>query len=110
MILYVVGGILPMSNKDLFIYLTITQEYLFFSFLANFSQKDLPDPPVIECDLNPGDLLYLPRGYIHQGQAFPHTHSLHLTLSVCQRNTWGDLLRKVRYIRSLAPLLLMDAF
>ncbi len=31
-------------------------------------------------------------GTIHQAEALPCEHSLHLTVSACQRNTWTDLL------------------
>jgi len=31
-------------------------------------------------------------GTIHQAEALPCEHSLHLTVSACQRNTWADLL------------------
>lgn len=51
-------------------------------------------------DLLPGDLLYLPRGYIHQAQSDPECHSLHLTVSSTQRNTWGDYLKTVRVLFS----------
>lgn len=49
--------------------------------------------PMMEVALEPGDLLYFPRGVIHQAttdDASPH--SLHLTLSTAQRNTWIDLM------------------
>jgi len=35
-------------------------------FEANFTDADLPSPPVLDAVLEPGDLLYFPRGYIHQ--------------------------------------------
>lgn len=34
--------------------------------------------------------------YCLQGRTMEDSHSLHITLSVGQKNTWGDLLRKVR--------------
>jgi len=30
-----------------------------------------------------------------QAQSLPDTHSLHVTVSAAQRNSWGDLLEKV---------------
>lgn len=45
--------------------------------------------------LEPGDLLYLPRGVVHQAvtpAAEGAGHSLHLTFSTYQRHTWRDLL------------------
>ena len=40
-----------------------------FSCAVNFSDADLPSPPVLDAVLEPGDLLYFPRGYIHQVSA-----------------------------------------
>ena len=60
----------------------------------NFSQDDLGEP-VLQTVLEPGDLLYFPRGFIHQAECQDGVHSLHLTLSTFQRNTWGDFLEAV---------------
>lgn len=61
----------------------------------NFNSSDLDlSKPYMEVTLTPGDLLYFPRGYIHQANA-TDTHSLHLTISVYQKNAWIDLLEKV---------------
>lgn len=35
----------------------------------------------------------MPRGYIHQGNTLDDAHSLHLTVSCYQQNTWGDLFK-----------------
>ncbi|XP_038621431.1 ribosomal oxygenase 1 [Tachyglossus aculeatus] len=49
--------------------------------------------PALRVVLRPGDLLYFPRGFVHQADCGGSAeHSLHLTLSAYQRNTWGDLL------------------
>lgn len=61
---------------------------------GNFSQDEIGDP-IMEITLEPGDLLYFPRGTIHQGRTLLESHSLHVTLSCYQRNTWGDLIEKV---------------
>lgn len=45
--------------------------------------------------LEPGDLCYFPRGTIHQACTVPGSHSLHVTLSVYQKNCWADLLEKI---------------
>ena len=37
----------------------------------------------------------MPRGTIHQGYCLEEIHSLHITISCHQRNTFGDLLEKV---------------
>ncbi|CAK9301851.1 unnamed protein product [Gordionus sp. m RMFG-2023] len=129
----------------------------------NFSEKSDFDVhfwanPLIKTVLEPGDLLYMPRGFIHQAstlieQDIGHIndiesreifscgkskksreingnpnkkfkkeakndsqHSLHLTLSTCQNNTWGQLIKNafdlslkslmqnnVKFRRSLPP-------
>ncbi|VDP87131.1 unnamed protein product, partial [Echinostoma caproni] len=60
----------------------------------NFTQEEL-GKPVMTVTLKPGDLLYLPRGFIHQGTTPDDTHSLHLTISTYQKHTWGDFLTKL---------------
>ena len=60
-------------------------------------RDELESGPVLECTLEPGDLLYMPRGFIHEASTKEDQHSLHITLSAAQKNTWGDLLQKVRY-------------
>ncbi|XP_062433208.1 ribosomal oxygenase 1 [Rhea pennata] len=61
---------------------------------ANLTQAELGEP-VLEAILEAGDLLYFPRGFIHQGDCLPDAHSLHITVSSYQRNSWGDLLEKL---------------
>ncbi|XP_050753578.1 ribosomal oxygenase 1 [Gymnogyps californianus] len=61
---------------------------------ANLTQAELGEP-VLETVLEAGDLLYFPRGFIHQGDCLPDAHSLHITVSSYQRNSWGDLLEKL---------------
>uniref|UniRef100_A0A665WQ52 Bifunctional lysine-specific demethylase and histidyl-hydroxylase n=1 Tax=Echeneis naucrates TaxID=173247 RepID=A0A665WQ52_ECHNA len=61
---------------------------------ANFDQADI-GKPILEVVLEAGDLLYFPRGFIHQGDCLPDAHSLHITISSYQKNSWGDLLEKV---------------
>ncbi len=46
-------------------------------------------PPVVELDLNPGDILYLPRGCPHDATAAAEA-TLHLTLAI-HCHTWLDL-------------------
>ncbi|XP_076874145.1 ribosomal oxygenase 1 isoform X2 [Brachyhypopomus gauderio] len=60
----------------------------------NFSQAEI-GKPIMDVVLEAGDLLYLPRGVIHQGNCLPDAHSLHITISTYQRNSWADLLLKV---------------
>ncbi len=49
-------------------------------------------PPMQELTLRAGDVLYLPRGVVHQALAQRASHSLHLTFSTYQQHTWRDLL------------------
>lgn len=57
----------------------------------NFKRADLINDPLITVDLEPGDLLYIPRGFIHEGKTGEEEHSLHITLSAAQKNSYGDL-------------------
>ena len=60
---------------------------------GNFEQKEL-GPVVMDLVMQPGDLLYFPRGIVHQADAPSAVHSLHITVSTYQRNSWGDLMQK----------------
>ncbi|XP_026097179.1 ribosomal oxygenase 1-like isoform X2 [Carassius auratus] len=60
----------------------------------NFSQDEIGQP-IMDVVLEAGDLLYFPRGFIHQGDCLPDAHSMHITVSSFQRNSWGDLLLKL---------------
>ncbi|GAB1601475.1 ribosomal oxygenase 1-like isoform X2 [Argonauta hians] len=60
----------------------------------NLSAADVGEP-LIKVQLHAGDLLYFPRGMIHQASTVEDTHSLHITISCCQNNTWGDFLEKM---------------
>lgn len=57
----------------------------------NFKRKDLTSPPINTFELEPGDLLYFPRGFIHEGRTTANEHSLHITISCSQKHTFGDL-------------------
>ena len=75
--------------------------------LPRFSSRDYTEEdmegtaPVIDTVLEPGDILYMPRGWIHQAHT-PSSrggesqggggHSLHLTASAMQQWAWADLL------------------
>ena len=71
------GGVLPRkSSRD---------------FLENEIGK-----PVMDVVLGPGDLLYLPRGWIHQAiTTREDTHSLHLTVSCMQDWSWASILEEI---------------
>uniref|UniRef100_H3BDR0 Bifunctional lysine-specific demethylase and histidyl-hydroxylase n=2 Tax=Latimeria chalumnae TaxID=7897 RepID=H3BDR0_LATCH len=61
---------------------------------CNFNQEEI-GKPVLETVLEAGDLLYFPRGFIHQGDCLPDAHSLHITVSSYQKNCWGNLLQEI---------------
>ena len=61
---------------------------------GNFSEHEIGEP-IFDKVLEPGDCMYFPRGYIHQANTLDESHSLHITLSVYQRTSWGDFLEKV---------------
>ncbi|XP_058517765.1 ribosomal oxygenase 2 isoform X3 [Ochotona princeps] len=49
--------------------------------------------PTHEFTLKPGDLLYFPRGTIHQADTpLGLAHSTHVTISTYQNSSWGDFL------------------
>jgi ribosomal protein L16 Arg81 hydroxylase len=53
--------------------------------------EDGPGEPMADLTLHPGDMLYMPRGTVHQAVS-QETASLHLTVGV-QSVLWADLLR-----------------
>src|SRR5207248_11459317 len=67
-----------------------------------------PGPPAAEFELRAGDLLYIPRGFVHEA-ATSDSPSMHVTLGI-KAYTWADLLteavhalceRDVRFRRTL---------
>lgn len=60
----------------------------------NYEQHEIGEP-ILEVTLQAGDLLYFPRGYIHQGVTVEVEHSLHLTISMYQKHSWADLFEKL---------------
>ncbi|XP_031814745.1 ribosomal oxygenase 2 isoform X2 [Sarcophilus harrisii] len=62
----------------------------------NVEPEDKIGAPTHEFTLKPGDLLYFPRGTIHQADTPPGlAHSTHVTISTYQNNSWGDFLLDV---------------
>lgn len=58
---------------------------------GNFKPEEI-GKPMLEVDLDEGDLLYFPRGFIHQARSSKDKHSLHVTVSTGQQNTIGNFL------------------
>lgn len=59
------------------------------TLLLSVLQSAIGDP-VMEVELSVGDVLYLPRGTIHQATT-QDEDSTHLTISTYQRYSWADL-------------------
>lgn len=57
----------------------------------NFQQEEVGET-VMEVTLEPGDMLYFPRGTIHQAMSVEGEDSFHLTVSCAQKNCWADLM------------------
>lgn len=60
----------------------------------NYDQSEIGDP-VMEVVLEAGDLLYFPRGFIHQACTIKGEYSLHVTISTYQKHSWCDFFEKV---------------
>ncbi|CAG4929820.1 unnamed protein product [Colias eurytheme] len=60
----------------------------------NFTDDEIGSP-MMDIILEAGDLLYFPRGYIHQGVTIDGEHSLHVTISMYQKHSWADLFEKM---------------
>ncbi|XP_022214592.2 bifunctional lysine-specific demethylase and histidyl-hydroxylase NO66 [Drosophila obscura] len=69
---------------------------------GNLSQAELGDP-IMDIVLKPGDFLYFPRGWIHQAITEKNSHSLHITLSAYQQQSYANLMEK------LMPLVIKES-
>lgn len=78
------------------------QEHLPRVSSGNFSQDEIGEP-VLDVKMLPGDLLYFPRGFIHQAETVEGKHSLHITVSMYQKTSYADLLE------ALVPVALQKA-
>ncbi|CAI5441766.1 unnamed protein product [Caenorhabditis angaria] len=63
---------------------------------GNFNEEDMKKrKPVFEGWIESGDMLYIPRGFIHQAKTDENVHSLHVTISTGRRWSFTDLMEKV---------------
>ncbi|KAH8260795.1 hypothetical protein KR026_008610, partial [Drosophila bipectinata] len=69
---------------------------------GNFNQSELGEP-IFDEVLEAGDVLYFPRGTVHQAITEQNQHSLHITLSVYQQQAYANLLE------NLMPMVLKNA-
>ena len=60
----------------------------------NFAENEIGEP-IMDVTLEAGDMLYMPRGYIHQAVTVDGERSLHVTISMYQKHSWADLFEKV---------------
>ncbi|XP_013193613.2 bifunctional lysine-specific demethylase and histidyl-hydroxylase NO66 [Amyelois transitella] len=83
------------GKKHWRVYKPITEEEVLPRVSSkNFEQEEIGEP-ILEVTLEAGDMLYLPRGYIHQGVTIEGEHSLHVTVSMYQKHSWADLFEKM---------------
>jgi ribosomal protein L16 Arg81 hydroxylase len=58
-------------------------------------REDLAAVPLLQVELQPGDLLYVPRGFVHEASSVGEAPSLHVTLTVPSHDfTHGRLLSR----------------
>ncbi|KAH8323155.1 hypothetical protein KR074_007762, partial [Drosophila pseudoananassae] len=69
---------------------------------GNFDQSELGEA-IFDEVLEAGDVLYFPRGTVHQAITEQNQHSLHITLSVYQQQAYANLLE------NLMPMVLKNA-
>lgn len=63
---------------------------------GNFTDDDMKGrKPTFEGWIEAGDLLYIPRGFIHQATTSEDIHSLHITISSGRLWTFADLFEKL---------------
>lgn len=67
------------------------QEHLPRVSSENFSQDEI-GKAILDVVMEPGDMLYFPRGFIHQAETVNGKHSLHITVSMYQKTSYADLL------------------
>ena len=65
-------------------------------YLSTPKYRNIPSGPLASdtCDeivLDPGDIIYIPRGLLHEGTA-DNSHSMHITLGI-HPYTWADVIR-----------------
>merc|ERR1712168_709582 len=60
-------------------------------YTQDLLQEDIGEP-ILEVTLEAGDMLYFPRGVIHQAKTVGDSHSTHISVSTYQQNTWGDFM------------------
>jgi len=62
-------------------------------YSRDYQQHEIGNP-ILAVTLEPGDVMYFPRGFIHQAIAVGDTFSHHVTVSTYQRSSWADFMSK----------------
>jgi lysine-specific demethylase/histidyl-hydroxylase NO66 len=88
--------ILQVSGKKIWrLYDSVDEQTILPRYSSrDFTRVELGDPR-FEIILQEGDLLYLPRGVIHEAESLPGDHSLHVTISCNQRNNNFEFMTKL---------------
>jgi len=60
-------------------------------YTQDLLQDDIGEP-IYECTLEPGDMLYFPRGTVHQAKTIGDSHSTHISMSTFQNHCVGDFM------------------
>lgn len=83
------------AKKEWRVYKPRTEDEVLPKFSSgNFTQEEIGEE-VLRTTLEAGDILYFPRGFIHQARSLPDAHSLHITISTYQCNTWHDVMKEM---------------
>lgn len=87
------GATAPAGKKKWTVYGALPGQELPPASSSDIPREALPKP-ALEVTLAPGDVLYLPRGTVHEAQALDQGSS-HVTISSYQQWSWKDLLDRV---------------
>ena len=83
------------GTKHWKIYRPLEDEQFLSRFSSkNFTQEEVDGFECFEVVLKPGDMLYIPKGVIHQAVTSTDEHSLHITVSTSHLMSWTDFLEK----------------
>ncbi|XP_077302676.1 bifunctional lysine-specific demethylase and histidyl-hydroxylase NO66 isoform X2 [Arctopsyche grandis] len=88
--------VLQIEGKKLWkIYAPLSQDEVLPRISSkNFTPEEVGNP-IMEVVLEAGDVLYFPRGFIHQATTIEGEYSLHVTISTYQKHSWADYFEKL---------------
>ncbi len=73
-----------------------------FPVLCGSAFKNKGIQLLLDAVVERGDLLYFPRGFVHQAMSTRGAPSLHVTVSTGHRNAWGDYLERALPVDGVA--------